>query len=57
MVDDRMALWMLKGETPESRQAFMVNWLRGTIVIPEEVMLRIWLMENGKRGIKPDLHE
>jgi hypothetical protein len=27
--------------------------MRGTIVIPDEVKLRIWLMENEKRGLKP----
>lgn len=32
-------------ETGEQKAAFMVNWLRGTIKIPEEVMVRIKHME------------
>ncbi len=47
------ALYVIRGETPEAQQAFMVNWLRGNIVIPDEVCLRIWLSENEKRGLKP----
>ncbi len=51
--DANSALWMIQGASPEAQQAFMVNWLRGEIVIPEDVKLRIWLMENEKRGLKP----
>lgn len=53
--DEEIALWIIKGETKEARQSFMVNWLRGQIAIPDEVKLRIWLMENDKRGIKPGM--
>lgn len=51
--DGDKAFLILKGETPEAQSAFMANWLRGDIVIPEQVRFRIWLMENEKRGLKP----
>lgn len=54
--DGEIALRILQGKTAEDKACFMVNWLRGTIVIPDDVMLRIWLMENGKRGLKPDMN-
>lgn len=51
--DGDFALRIIRGETPEDQHAFMVNWLRGNIVIPDDVRLRIWLTENEKRGLKP----
>jgi hypothetical protein len=44
---------VIQGKTPDAQKTFTANWLRGEIVIPDEVKLRIWLMENEKRGLKP----
>lgn len=55
--DEEKYKWMCTQVSPESKAAFMVNWLRGSIYIPEDVQLRIWLMENDKRGLTPNIED
>lgn len=54
---ERTLEWVMTDPSAEAQQAFMANWLRGTIRIPDEAKLRIWLGENGKRGLIPNLDD